>query len=40
MGEPVEMGLVDPEEILDMTFEVNDGPRWIDTYNQLSWDED
>lgn len=39
MDEPT-MDLVDPEAILGMTFEVNEGPRWIDTVAQLSLEED
>lgn len=39
MGE-LKMDLVDPDEILGMTFEVNEGPRWIDTYPQLELEED
>jgi len=31
-----EMSQVDPDEILGMTFEVNEGPRWIDTIQPYS----
>lgn len=33
--EPIEMDLVDPEAIIDAFFEVNDGPRWIDTIDEV-----
>jgi len=35
MTEPSGLGLADNETITDVTFEVNEGPRWIDQIDQI-----